>query len=160
MSTVTRTHTRTDVRVAFEMFAADLQMLALRTQAMTLEFAKDCAGDICLMAQAECLTHVHIQLRDSSDRLVRVHRYTVEQGVLSKSQRPGENRWPCLPSGTLIVVVKYSNNIKMEQLKNSGNLKLIWGASSLSTDYSGMKNQGNRLYSSSGYGLRRDTFTS
>ena len=37
MSTMTQTHTRTDIRKVFENFQADLQMLAARTQAMELD---------------------------------------------------------------------------------------------------------------------------
>ena len=51
MQTITKTYTVTDIRIAFENFRADLQMLALRTQAMELDHARKCADDICLMAR-------------------------------------------------------------------------------------------------------------
>ena len=158
MSTMTQTHTRTDIRKAFENFQADLQMLAARTQAMELDHAQDCAHDVCLMAQEECLKYVHIQLYDSAGNLIKVHRYSVEKDILSDSQRPGGNRWPCLPDGSLSVIVEYSDSQKAERLKKSGKLKLDWIPSSLSTDYSGMRSDGGRLYSSNSYGLRRATF--
>ena len=63
MSTLTQTYTKIDIRRVFENFQADLRMLALRTQAMELDHAKDCAEDIILMAQEQCLKYVHIQLR-------------------------------------------------------------------------------------------------
>ncbi len=158
MSTMTQTYTRTDIRKVFENFQADLQMLAVRTRAMELDHAQDCAHDVCLMAREECLTRVHIQLYDSFGSLVKVHRYSVEEDILSDSQRPGDNRWPCLPDGTLRVIVEYSDIQKSEDLKKSGKLKIPWGPSSLSTDYSGMHSNGGRLYSSNSYGLQRETF--
>lgn len=158
MSTITQTYTRTDVRKVFEMFEADLRMLALRTQAMELDHARECAEDISLMAQEECLKCVHIQLRDSREKLVRVHLYSVEEGVLSESQRPGGNRWPCLPDGRLCLILTYSDRSKVKELKKSGKLKINWSPSELSTDYSRMSSDDNRLYSSNSYGLRRDTF--
>ena len=158
MSTLTETYTTTDVRKVFEMLQADLQMLALRTQAMDLKSASDHAYDISLMAQERCLKHVHIQLCDSREKLVRVHLYSVEENVLSESHRPGANRWPCLPDGTLHVLVDYSDHSKAEKLKNSGELKLNWTPSSLSTNYYGMRKESTRLYSSNSYGLQRDTF--
>ena len=158
MSTLTQTYTKIDIRRVFENFQADLRMLALRTQAMELDHAKDCAEDIILMAQEQCLKYVHIQLRDSREKLVRVHRYSVKEGVLSESQRPGGNRWPCLPDGTLRVILIYSDRSKVNQLKKSGKLKINWSPSDLSTDYSRMRSDDNRLYSSNSYGLRRDTF--
>ena len=158
MQTITKTYTITDIRIAFENFRADLQMLALRTQAMELDHARKCADDICLMALAQCLSCVHAQLRDAHGSLVRVHRYTVGKDILSVSQRPGGNRWPCLPDGTLCVLIEDSDNQKLEELKRSGQLKINWAPSDLSTNYSGMRNDGARLYSSNSYGLRRDTF--
>ena len=158
MVTTTQTFTKTDVRLAFEMFAADLNMLALRTQAMDPKRAGNFAADVSLMAQADCVTAVHIQLRDASDKLVRAHHYTVEQGVLSGSQRPGENRWPRLPDGLLTVIVTPSDSAKLEKLKQSGKLRLVWTNSAISTDYSGMQSYGSRLYSSNSYGLRRSSF--
>ena len=158
MSTITQTYTRTDIRKVFEKFQADLQMLAIRTQAMELDHARKCGDDVCLMAQEECLTHVHIQLLDLYGNLVRVHLYTVYKDILSGPQRPGGNVWPCLPNGSLCVLVTPSDQHKLDKLKYSGELKLDWGPSSLSTNYSGMRNDSGRLYGSNSYGLQRDTF--
>jgi len=158
MITVTQTYTRTDIRRVFENFQADLRMLAVRTQAMEPDHAKKCGDDVCLMAQVGCLSRVDVQLRDSSENLVRVHRYSVEEIMSSVSSRPGGNRWPCLPNGTLYVVVVPSDREKLKRLKILGELKLIWSASPLSTDYSNMRRDGARLYSSNSYGLQRDTF--
>lgn len=158
MQTTTQTYTKTDIRKVFENFQADLQMLAVRTQAMELDHAQKCAYDVCLMAQEGCLRRVHVQLYNSSGNLLKVHRYSVKKDILSDSQRPGANRWPYSPNGALGVIVEYSDNQKLEKLKKSGQLKLNWVPSGLSTDYSGMRNNGARLYSSNSYGLRRDTF--
>ncbi len=158
MNTITRTYTRTDIRKVFENFQADLRMLAVRTQAMELDHAEKCAYDVCLMAQEQCLTRVHLQLYDATENLTKVHRYSVKEDIVSESERPGDNRWPCLPDGSLCVIVEYSDRQTAEELKSSGKLKLGWSPSSLSTDYSEMQNDDGRLYSSSTYGLRRDTF--
>ncbi len=158
MSTITQTYTRTDIRKLFEIFQADLQMLATRTQAMESDHARKCSDDICLMALEECLTHVHIQLRDPYGNLVKVHRFTVLKDISSGPQRPGGNGWPCLPNGSLCVLVTPSDQYKLEKLKKSGELKLSWGPSSLSTNYSGMRKDSGRLYASNSYGLQRDTF--
>ena len=140
------------------MFRADLEMLALRTQAMSLGHAQQLAHDVALMAEVKCLRYIHVQLRDYYRNLVRVHQYTVQEDISSDSQRPGANRWPCLPDGTLYVIIEYSDEQKLERLKRSGQLKTNWGPSYWSTNYSGMRSDGTRLYSSNSYGLRRDTF--
>lgn len=158
MKTTTLTYTRTDIRKVFENLQADLQMLALRTQAMELDHALNCAYDVCVMAQAECLSWVDVQLLDAAARPIRVHRYLVNKDILSESERPGGNRWPCLPSGTLCVIVRCSDIHKLEELQASDKLQLKWSSTSLSTDYSRMRKCGGRLYSSSTYGLLRETF--
>ena len=158
MYTGTQTYTITDVRKAFEMFSADLSMLAYRTQAMDPIIANDIAADVCTMAQANCLTSVHVQLRDASGNLVRAHHYAIEEGILSDSQRPGENRWPRMPDGIFSVLVTPLDNAKLDNLKQIGKLKLDWTSSNLSTDYSGMQSHGHRLYSSNSYGLQRRTY--
>ena len=156
MNTITRTDT--DIRQVFENLQADLQMLASRTRAMDLELAKKYAHDIVLMAYADCLKRVHIQLYDSSGHLNKVHRYSVEEVVLADTQRPGGNRWPCLPDGTLHIIVEISDNEAFEGLEKTDVLKINWSSSDLSTDYTGMRHESNRTYTSNGYGLRRDTF--
>ena len=158
MSTYTHTYTKTDIRKVFKKFHADLSMLAERTQAMDMEDVDMNAYDISLMAEWGCLQSVHIQLRDLNNKLVKVHRYSVKEGILSDSQRPGANKWPCLPSGKIHIIVIYSNSQKAEELKQSGQLKINWGPSDLSTDYSEMQAESNRAYSSNGYGLQRETF--
>lgn len=158
MRTITETYTLTDIRKVFEKFEADLRMLAVRTQAMSLDHAQQFAHDVALMARERCLRYVHVQLRDYYGNLVKVHRYSVQEDILSDSQRPGGNRWPCLPGGTLHVLVDPSDNLSLENLKQSGKLKIAWSPSPLSTNYSGMRSDGARLYSSTGYGLKRDTF--
>ena len=159
MYTATQTYTKTDVRRTLENFRADLQMLAVRTQAMEPQYAADCGYDVALMAQEKCLGSVHIQLRDSRGRLVKAHRYLIREGMRSDSARPGGNRWPCLPGGNLCVIVTPSNNQKMNELKRSEKLKLIWSSSALSISYSGMREDGLRLYSSNGYGMQRNSFS-
>ncbi len=158
MNTLTQTSTRTDTRKVFEKFEADLRMLAVRTQAMSLDYAQQLGHDVALMAEVKCLRYIHVQLRDYYGNLVRVHRYTVQEDISSDSQRPGGNRWPCLPGGTLGVLIDCSDNQKLEALKRSGRLKINWGPSYWSTNYSGMRSDGARFYSSNSYGLRRDTF--
>lgn len=159
MHTTTQTYTRTDVRRVFECFHTDLRMLACRTQAMSLTHADEYGHDIRIMAEEECLEEVHIQLLDGQRNRVRVHEYRVEKNKSWDSQRPGVNRWPCLPNGELLVIVSCPDSGKVEQLKRSGRLIINWDPSQASTDYSCMKPSEGKMYASNGYGLRRNSFT-
>lgn len=158
MSTYTHTYTKTDILKVLEKFHADLHMLAVRTQAMEKKDVSMNAHDVLLMAEWGCLQSVHIQLRDFNNNLVKAHKYSVKKGIFLDSQRPGANKWPCLPDGKLHIIVTYSNSQTAEKLKQSGQLKIKWSRSNLSTDYSEMQAESNRAYSSNGYGLQRETF--
>lgn len=157
--TTTRTYTKTDIKNVWERFSADLQMLATRTQAMDTTRVSPICHDIRLMAEDRCLAAVHIQLYDSSNRRVKAHKYTVSENISWANQRPGANNWPCLPGGSLRVVVSYSSRQKIDSLKNSGRLILNWTRSSLDTSYLDMFSDGERYYSSSDYGWSRQTFS-
>ena len=156
-STFIRTETKT-INEVFESFKADLFMLAVRTQAMKINDVYKYDHDLVLMAKKKCLQSVHVQLRDLYGKLIKVHKYSIRENLISTSQRPGENRWPCLPNGKLHVIITLSDNLEWERLKESGQFEFSWRLSSLSTDYSGMQEENSRFYSSNGYGLQRDTF--
>ena len=156
--TDTKTDTKTDIRKVFECFTADLRMLAFRTQAMNPKDVDNYEHDILLMAEHECIKSVHIQLRDLYGNLVKVHKYSIQESSLSTPQRPGQNNWPSLPSGKLWVIIVEEYPDKWKKLQQSGKLKIPWEQSSLSTDYTGMQNEGVRFYSSNSYGLERNTF--
>ncbi len=157
--TNTQTYSRTDIQRVFENFSADLKMLANRTQAMPKKFADDVAHDVMEMARHECLARVSIHLLDVNGILVKAHEYCVGKNVLWDAQRPGVNMWPCLPGSELLVIVAYSDNHKAEDLMQSNSLKENWVSTSISTDYSHMKKDGERTYSSNSYGLHRKSYT-
>ena len=92
MNTITRTYTRTDIRKVFENFQADLQMLAVRTQAMELDHAQKSAYDVSLMAQEECLKYVHVQLYDLYGNRVRAHRYVVDKDIIIRFPTAGRKQ--------------------------------------------------------------------
>ena len=157
MSTVTQTYTDTDIRKVVECFKADLLMLAVRTQAMNTKEVDDYAHDILLMAKNKCVKYIHIQLLDRYGSVVKAHKYSVKDSLLSTPQRPGQNNWPNLPDGQLCIIVEECPD-NWEKLQQSGQLKIHWAPSSLSTDYSGMQTEGVKFYVSNSYGLQRDTF--
>lgn len=159
MQTTTRTYTKTDIRRVFENFQADLEMLAYRTQAMDFSNACDYAHDIRLMAEADCLSNIHIQLYDEHGIKIKAHEYNIKEDISWESQRPGANKWPCKPNGELCVLISYSDPNKANVLKQSGKLKISWSPSDLSTNYSNMRSDTDRYYSSNGYGLERNSYT-
>ena len=158
MNTSTSTYTKTDIRKVFANFEGDLLMLAIRTQAMDRRKVSSYVKDIILMAKEKCLRYVHVQLRDVYGKRIKVHKYSIQENLISTSQSPGANRWPCLPNSKLIVLIDLSDYSKYKTLKESGQFENSWKPSSLSTDYSGMQEENSRFYSSNGYGLQRNTF--
>ncbi len=158
--TATSTYTLTDIRNVWECFSADLTMLAWRTQAMEIEEASQISVDILTMVQNNVVDKVHIQLNDQFNRRVRAHVYSIHDNINWVSQRPSENKWPCLPDGQLIVIVRsYASTEKWNQFCYSTDLNINWCESSIDTQYADMSKVGDRRYASNGYGWQRNTYS-
>ena len=159
MQTEVKTYTKTNIQKVAECFATDLSMLVSRTKTRTQEWASAVAYDIALMAISDCLAVVHIQLFDHSGNKIAAHKYDVK-GIGNWDQnRPGANNWPHTPKGILNVIASYSNTETAHQLKRNGKLRLKWTQSKASLDYSGMRQESSRQYSSGSYGWERSSFS-
>ena len=157
-ATITNTYTQTDISNVWEQYCADLMMLAIRTQAMGTKEAETISQDIWQMLRAECISEIHIQLVDHRNACVRAHVFRVERNVSWNNQRPGDNRWPCLPNSQLQIVVVYSDVLKWNKLLSSGLLKSSWTSTNYDTRYLSMKQTSGRKYASNNYGMRRDSY--
>jgi len=157
--TRTRTYTKTDIQKVFECFDADLHMLAMNTGRMSSSHADEVVHDVLLLAEADCLSEVHIQLSDAYGKRLKSHKYSVQKNTVRSSDRPGANQWPRVHGSRLNVILVYSDASKAQQIKRSGNLMLPWSASSASTTYSDMSPSGEKQFSSNGYGLQRTSFS-
>ncbi len=155
----TTTYTKTDVQHVLECFQADVLMLVMRTQALDIHTSTLTCIDVSLMAYERCISKVHIQLLDRYGRCVRAHEYNIHENVNWNSQRPSDNRWPCLPDGRLAIIVEISNWDVFDQLTLSGQFELGWEDSILDTNYSNMRNTGERKYASSSYGWQRNSYS-
>lgn len=159
MNTYTTTYTTTDIRRVFENFEADLRMLVLRTGDKNFAWADNIAHDITLLAIGGYVKELHIQCLQSG-AVTNVHKYTIETEIDWDSQRPGGNNWSrgsklrilWSPSG------KWGALTDSEKALIMRHMRTTWGASSFSTDYSHLREVGNRSYASSAYGLRRQTY--
>lgn len=158
-NTYTKTHTKVDVRKVFENFAADLSMLAMRTGTMGQQWVQDTAHDVELMALWDCLRSVHVQSFDAYGRLQKAHRYNVVSGGALGADRPGANDWNSTPGGHLAVIIFPSDADKFNRLEREKQFRRRWSPSNSSTNYSGMRSEPERQYSSNGYGLTRDSFS-
>ena len=156
MSTITKTHARSDIRRVARMFREDLDLLASNTDAMDWAEAAGVGCDVELMAISGCLVCVHLQLWDSQGGLKKAHVYTVEGDW--DQDRPGANDWPRLAGERLRVVLEYSDMDIVARLKSSGQLKCSWGPSDLPTNYEHMASGLSRRYSSGSYGWNRESF--
>ena len=157
MQTGTATHTKIDIRRVVECFHADLSMLVARTRTMTQQWADKVAHDIRIMSEHECVAVVHVQLFNTCGHLVAAHKYDVLGVGHWDQNRPGTNNWPSEPGGKLVVIVYYKEG-KADTVSQLP-LRCFWGPSHESTNYSGMRSESGRQYSSGGYGWNRSSFT-
>ena len=160
MSTHTQTYTVVDVRKVFENFHADLRMLAVNTGGMSLQSVEQYAEDVTLFAIEDCVRVVHIQQVNAAGTVINASKYSVQTDATWDSDRPGSNQWP-RDGGVLRVIIQGSNAdmLKIEQLQSERRLNINWVSGTASTNYSHMHGGEGRLYSSSGYGLKRESFS-
>jgi hypothetical protein len=164
-ATDTDTYTIADVRRVFDQFAADYDMAAQLTGLASDDHVTRVVHDVKALAEKGYIWRVDIVLRDANGEPVHAKRYvTSTDASLWSSQRPGDNRWPQTPSGTLNVVVSYTEAWQKLSLDGKAafrrdRLWLLWTSSDIDTTYPGMTGQIDRRYASNTYGLERTTFT-
>jgi len=159
MITRTAIFTTTDIRTAFENLEADLKMLVLRTGDKSLAWAEDITHDIILFAINGCLESIHIQCLQFGT-VTKAHKYTIETGIDWDSQRPGGNNWPRESNLGILLSLssKWEGLSALEKASIMKHLRKTWSSTSLSTNYSHLREVGERSYSSGAYGLRRQTY--
>ena len=101
---LTQSYTIADIGKVIDCLAADLDMNAQSTKLLTRDQVKSYAADVKAMAQSGYLLEANIVLYDSSGEPVRAAKYEVStDGSLLKMQRPGNNLWPQMPGGELLL---------------------------------------------------------
>jgi len=159
MNTYTTTYTTTDIRRVFENFAADLRMLVLRTGDKSFAWADNVAHDITLLAICGYVKELHIQCLQFG-AVTNAHKYTIEMEIDWDNQRPGGNNWP--RESELRILWSSSGEwgalTDSEKASIENRLRMRWGLANFSTDYSHLREVGERSYSSNAYGLKRQTY--
>lgn len=159
-STETRTYTIADIAKVVDCFAADLDMTAQATGLLSRDLTKMFAADVKAMAQKGYLLEANITLHDAYGTLVRASKYEViGDGSLAATARPGNNRWPQTPGGTLSVVVRYTQawaNLpgpKKEEFQSG--LNIPWTSTSLDLSFPTLSGSVDRSYASNGWGMKK-----
>ena len=160
--TVTETYTRTDIAKVFELFTAELRLIARSTGLWTQEYALQVSEDIVAFAEHEYLHEVHIVLSDAQGVPVQVHEYKVSTEASGWTmQGPRGNVWPETPGGSLTVLLSYGP--KWGALDDAARARFksqrrcSWSPSTIDTRYPGLTSTETRTYASNAYGLRRGT---
>jgi len=162
MSTVTTTEsfTTTDVENVVRRFQADLRMFADSSGTMSQEKVGDYVHDVELLAKKGYLKSVDVTLLHLGAEK-KAARYTVDTasgGIVS--DRPGDARWPYLPSGRLRVVVSYTAAYDASARQAlSSRLRIGWTKSYDDTSHAGLSGGGGRNYVSGAYGLKREDWS-
>lgn len=164
-TTNTSTYTVIDIRKTFEGFAADLRMIARRTEKKTIEEVENYIHDILIWSELKYINYVDIVLLDVNDKPIKAVRYTVDaDGKATQSDRAGNNDWQNLPNTRLMVVVQnnslWSNLSQEEKAKfqTDKGFKISWGPSKIDNSYSHLSKEKAQLYASKGYELKKENY--
>lgn len=162
-ATFTTTYTESDIQKVFNRFEADLYMIVHSTGLESASWAESQAHDLTLMAVLDLVGSVHVMLFDARGVKTHVEVYTPSKDAASwTAARPGGCLWPRTPGGRLSAVVHYTPKraamTAAESELLARLLRLHWSATSDSTDHTGLAATGERLYTSSAYGLRHVSY--
>jgi len=159
-STYSYTYTVVDVRRVLDCFAADYDMIAQATGLETQDRVADTVHDVKLLAEMGYLARADIVLLDIHGAVIRAARYTVcPAASLWTMQRPGNNLWPRIPNGRLVVVVSYPQKWQRlgdeQQRAFQRSLRIPWSPSSIDLSYPGLSGWLDRRYASGAYGMEK-----
>lgn len=161
----TATYTVVDIRRVVDCFAADYDMIAQATGLASQGLVTDTVHDVKLLAEMEYLAGVDIVLQDQYGRVVRAAKYTVSSDAsLWATERPGNNLWPRIASGSLVVVVSYTRkwwDLGEERRRRfqGDYLRISWVPSVIDLSYPGLFGQVDRRYASNAYGMERTRYS-
>lgn len=158
--TVTESYTTTDVQNVVRRFQADLRMFADSSGAMSQDKVGDYVHDVELLARKGYLKSVDVTLLNLGAE-EKAARYTVDTasgGIVS--DRPGDARWPRLPSARLRVVVSYTSAYDATARQAlAGRLRIQWTRNLEDTSHAALGGGGGRNYVSGAYGLKREDWS-
>jgi hypothetical protein len=163
VGTETITYTTADIAKVLDCFAADFDMMAQATGLRTRNDARATSDDVKTMAIQGYLEEVNVYLEDESGRIVRAVKYEVSTDAgLWTSQRPGNNLWPRLRGGKLIVhVIRTEAWWQLSERRRAAlgaALKQPWGSADLDTTFPMLTRRADRDYASHNYGMRKSQF--
>ncbi len=156
--TYTATYTVVDIRRVVDCFAADYDMIAQATGLASQGLVTDTVHDVKLLAEMEYLGGVDIVLQDQYGRVVRAAKYTVSTDAsLWAAERPGNNLWPRIARGSLVVVVSYTR--KWWDLGEERRRRFQREHLRIDLSYPGLFGQVDRRYVSNAYGMERTSYS-
>jgi hypothetical protein len=159
----TQTYTIADIGKVIDCFAADLDMTSQSTGLLSRDLVRQYAADVKAMAQRSYLLEANIVLKDSAGNVIRAAKYEINTDAASlTASRPGNNRWPATPGGSLFVVVR--NSQKWRDLTDAqrsafnGALSTSWVSSSTDLSFPALTRSADRNYVSNGWGVTKSVY--
>jgi Bacterial HORMA domain family 1 len=160
---LTQSFTIADVGKVIDCFAADLDMTSQSTGLLARDAVKTYAADVKSMAQQGYLMEVNIVLKNAAGIVIRAAKYEVStDGASLTANRPGNNRWPATPGGSLSIVLqknqKWESLTESQQAAFNRTLKTSWVASSTDLSFPALTRSADRNYVSNGWGMTKSVY--
>ena len=164
--TQTKSFTKADIRKVVENFAADFSMMVQSTGLLTRDYVTKVVYDLNRFAESSYLVSVQIMLKDRNGTKLKAAVYKVSESAVGwVSERPGNNLWPRMPDGSLLVSGRLTPdwNNKTEAQKaafvKAQGLNWPWAVSTVDVSLVGLTASQGQLYASSGYGWDRSNYS-
>ncbi|MFY0653875.1 MAG: hypothetical protein JXQ96_17680 [Cyclobacteriaceae bacterium] len=152
-----------EVEKTFSCLAADIRMIAQKTELWTEKKCSDYLEDIKAFMDSVYLKHVYIVLKDAEGNQIKARRYDVlkvEENDIDS--RPGDNNWDKYAGKSLNVILSYGyewDNLNEDQKKEfKARLNIGWSPSTDNTSFTHLRRTQGRTYQSGQFGIQRIEF--
>jgi hypothetical protein len=157
------TYTRADIKRVISEIAADLDMIAEASGALTRDDVDNYVADLSALAQEEYIDEVHVSLHNRLGGEVRATGFKFSTSASSwQSQMPGNNLWPYTPGGTIKIGVSFT--AKFRELSSGklaaflAGLRVGIGSGTMDFSHPGLISSFDRRYASRGFGAEKTNF--
>lgn len=153
------TYTDSDIETVMRRFAADIQMIAQSSGAISADKIREYVHDVEVFAKEGHLKDVDVTLLDGGSE-IRAARFEVHDSAANLAMlRPGGFLWPLMNNPDLRIVIHTKNYDAIAKVKIKHKLKLDWTDTNVDTRHLSLMSKEARSYESNGWSMmRRDYF--
>ncbi len=152
-----------DQKELMSCIAADLKMLAMKTDLMDMEECEKYISDFNIFLRNDYIKAISIVIANGDNVPIKAKKYIVQNNTnRQQSDRPGNNNWDEIDGNRLHCVISYSDkwisldNNEKDKIKKD--MKIPWSPTNLDTEFSALRGNNDKQYSARISSIHRTSY--